>query len=58
MKTGRQQSIPEFAYDDVRRWRAQGYGCRKIVKLLEGLGIYTGKSSVDRLLRGQPPYGG
>ena len=46
MKIGRQQSIPESVFDDVRRWRGQGYGCRKIAKLLEGVGIYTGKSSV------------
>ena len=36
----------------------QGYGCRRIVRLLESKGVYCGKSSVDRPLRGLPPYRG
>ena len=56
MKTGRRASIPSKVFDDVRRWHREGIGCIRIAKLLEDLGVYTGKSSVDRLIHGKPPY--
>jgi len=38
------------------RLQAQGHGCRRIATLLEDQGVFTTKSSVNRLLRGLPPY--
>ena len=56
MKTGRPVSIPTSAFVDVRRWHGLGYGCRLIAAMLEEQGIFTTKSSVERLLKGQAPY--
>ena len=55
---GRTASISESAFGDVLRWHGQGYGCRRIARLLEGIGVFASKSSVERLIRGQPPYTG
>ena len=38
--------------------RARGFGCQRIARLLEGIGVFASKSSVERLLKGQPPYTG
>ncbi len=38
--------------------RDLGYGCRRIVRSLEEAGVFTTRSSVSRLLNGQPPYAG
>jgi hypothetical protein len=56
MKQGRSPSIPPTVFGAVRRWHGEGIGSIRIAKLLEGLGVYTGKSSVHRLLMNQPPY--
>jgi len=40
----------------VFRLRDLGYGCRRIVRSLEEAGVFTARSSVSRLLNGQPPY--
>ena len=56
--TGRPTSIPQWAFGEVFRLRDRGYGCRKIVRLLENLGIYTTRSSVSRLLLRQGTYEG
>ena len=56
--TGRPTSIPQWAFGEVFRLRDLGYGCRKIVRLLENLGIYTTRSSVSRLLLRQGTYEG
>jgi hypothetical protein len=53
---GRPASIPEWAYSEVFRLQGEGFGCRKIVRLLEDRGVYTTRSSVSRLLLGQTPY--
>ena len=53
---GRPVSIPETAFAGVRRWRSQGFGYIRISRLLEGVGVFTSKSSVERLLKGHPPY--
>ena len=55
---GRRASIPEWAFSEVFQLHGCGNGCRKIARLLEDKGIYTTKSSVDRLLRWLPPYDG
>ena len=54
--TGRPASIPEWALGEVFRLRELGYGCRRIVRSLEEAGVFTTRSSVSRLLNGQPPY--
>ena len=54
--TGRPTSIPQWAFGEVFRLRDLGYGCRKIARSLEGVGIFSTRSSVSRLLNGQPPY--
>ena len=56
--TGRPASIPEWAFGEVFRLYDLGYGCRRIVKSLEGAGVFTTRSSVSRLLNGRPPYEG
>jgi len=56
--TGRPASIPEWAFGEVFRLRDLGYGCRRIVRSLEEAGVFTTRSSVSRLLNGQPPYAG
>ena len=54
--TGRPASIPQWAFGEVFRLRDLGYGCRRIVRSLEEAGVFTTRSSVSRLLNGQPPY--
>ncbi len=54
--TGRPASIPEWAFGEVFRLRDLGYGCRKIARSLKKAEVVTTKSSVSRLLNGQPPY--
>ena len=54
--TGRPTSIPQWAFGEVFRLRNLGYGCRRIVRSLEEAGVFTARSSVSRLLNGQPPY--
>jgi len=54
--TGRPASIPQWAFGEVFRLRDLGYRCRWIVKSLEEAGVFTTRSSVSRLLNGQPPY--
>ena len=55
-RRGRPQSIPVTAYETVFRLQCRGFGVRRIVRLLEGLGIYSTKSSVSRLLLRQGTY--
>ena len=55
-KTGRPQAIPPTAYQEVFQLRSLGMGFRKIATALEAKGIFTSRSSVERLVRGQPPY--
>ena len=40
------------------RLRAKGHGYRRIANLLADQGVFTTKSSVERLVRGLPPYEG
>ena len=52
----RTQSIPTEAFSTVLSLAQAGYGSRRIARSLEKAGIWTSKSSVDRLIRGLPPY--
>ena len=58
MKKGRPASIPDTAFGQVFLLYGQGRGYRAIAGLLEHQGIYTTKSSVERLIRGLPAYTG
>ena len=40
-------SIPESVFLDVRRWHGQGFGCRRIARMLEGIAVFASKSSVE-----------
>ena len=55
-RQGRPTSIPQWAFGEVFRLHSLGYGCRRIVRSLEEAGVFTTRSSVSRLLNGQPPY--
>ena len=52
----RPPSIPQQVVTEVFRLHEQGLGRRRIARVLEQLGCWTTKSSVDRLLRSKPPY--
>ena len=56
--TGRPTSMPQWAFGEVFRLPDLGYGCRRIVRSLEEAGVFTSRSTVSRLLNGQPPYAG
>ena len=52
----RSASIPQTLVPEVLRLQGEGLGARRIARSLERLGCWTTKSSVHRLLTGQPPY--
>jgi hypothetical protein len=54
--TARPASIPKLAFGEVFRFRDLGYGCRRIVGSPEEAEVFTTRSSVSKLLNGQPPY--
>ena len=56
MKTGRRASIPDSVIGEVGKWHMQGFGCRRIAKLLAQHQVYTIWGSVHRLIHGKPPY--
>jgi len=53
MKTGRPVSIPPSVFAEVLRWHRQGFGVRRIARLLEDGLVFTTRSSerVCRLMR-------
>ncbi len=55
---GRPQSIPPWAWPEVFRLREQGMGYRRVAEALLPLKVATTKSSVERLIKGKPPYSG
>ena len=55
-KRGRPQSIPPEMWGTVFRLHSQGHGYRRIADLLIPLHVSTTKSSVERLIKGLPPY--
>jgi hypothetical protein len=57
-KRGRPQSIPEEHWSTVFLLYSQGKGYRRIADLLIPLGVTCTKSSVERLIKGMPPYQG
>lgn len=57
-KPGRPQSIPPEAWAECFRLYSEGHGYRAIADLLVPLHVSTTKSSVERLIKGRPPYRG
>ena len=53
---GRRKSIPESYYVRVLRWKIQGEGYGAISERLSRLGVATSRGSVERLVKGLPPY--
>jgi hypothetical protein len=57
-KRGRPQSIAEEHWETVFRLYSEGKGYRAIADLPIPLHLHTTKSSVERLIKGLPPYPG
>ena len=55
-KTGRPQAIPKRAYAEVHRLHGLGHGYQRISPMLESLGVFTSKSSVERCVKGLGCY--
>ena len=58
MKQGRKRSIPEWVWGDALRLYSQGLGYRMVATRLADLGVWTTRGSVERLIKGLPPYQG
>ena len=58
MKRGRRKSIPQEHWGTVFRLYSEGRGYRRIADDLIPLGVSCTKSSVERLIKGVPPYQG
>ena len=58
MTRGRPQSIPPDFWGLVFQLYGAGLGYRAIATHLNKLGTFTTKSSVERLIKGRPPYAG
>ena len=56
MKQGRKRSIPERVWGDAFRLYGQGLGYRMVAARLADLGVWTTRGSVERLIKGKPPY--
>ena len=52
----RPASIPPRVFPTVLSLAEAGLGVRRIAKMLEKHQVWTTRSSVHRLLTGQPPY--
>ncbi len=52
------QSIPAWAWPEVLRLYGQGMEYRRVANPLIPLKVATTKSSVERLIKGNPPYAG
>ncbi len=58
VRTGRPQSIPPHMWGTVFELHGQGLGYRRVADALIPRGVFTTKSSVERLIKGKPPYAG
>ncbi len=58
VKTGRPESIPQSMWPTVFTLHGQGLGYRRVADALIPRGVFTTKSSVERLIKGKPPYAG
>ena len=53
---GRRRSIPEELFVRVLRLKLKGLGYQCISEELNRLGVATSRGSVERLVKGLPPY--
>ena len=53
---GRRPSIPQAFFVRVFRLKSSGLGYQGIANELGRLGVATSRGSVERLLKGLPPY--
>ena len=58
MTQGRKRSIPESVWGDAFRLYAEGHDYRMVASRLADLGVWTTRGSVERLIKGLPPYQG
>ena len=58
MTQGRKRSIPERVWGDAFRLYSEGHGNRMLASRLADLGVWTTRGSVERLIKGLPPYNG
>ena len=58
MTQGRKRSIPERVWGEAFRLYAEGQGYRMVATRLADLGVFTTRGSVERLIKGLPPYQG
>jgi len=58
VRRGRPRSVPPECWGTVFRLYGQGHGYRRIANELAEMGVSTTKSSVERLIKGLPPYQG
>ena len=56
MTQGRKRSISEKVWGDVFRLYSEGHGYRAVATRLAELGVFTTRGSVERLVKGLPPY--
>ena len=54
---GRPRSIPDAFFVTVLRLKLGGLGYQAIADELNRLGVATSRGSVERLIKGLPPYG-
>ena len=53
---GRHKSIPEAYFVKALRLKLTGLGYQRVAEELERYGVYTSRGSVERLVKGLPPY--
>ena len=53
---GRPRAIPEALFVRVLRLKLSGMGYQGIADELNRLGVGTSRGSVERLVKGRPPY--
>ena len=58
MAQGRKRSIPERVWSDAFRLYSEGHGYRMVAARLTDQGVWTTRGSVERLIKGLPPYQG
>ena len=56
MTQGRKRSIPDRVWPDAFRLYSEGHGYRSVASRLADLGVWTTRGSVERLIKGLPPY--
>ena len=53
---GRHKSIPDEHFVKALRLKLSGLGYQRVAEELERYGVHTSRGSVERLVKGLPPY--